>query len=184
VVAANGKLTINKSETINVLTDIYVAGGTLIIDAGAKIKGNIYVYNGGVLEVKGDFLLESPSGEDKPEHGGIFIYGEDTVSGSGIGGGGGISGVTAAGTIKTPSLLFLFQNGKGGSLATGKIHLVGGNWAQLVKGPSSLAGLGSDYSEWFLCDNYDTSTGRCKHYGSGNAGGTLTGWTIGSFGDG
>ncbi|MDR1185226.1 MAG: hypothetical protein LBK67_10605, partial [Coriobacteriales bacterium] len=46
VVAQGGELILEPSETFNVLTDIYVDGGTLTIYRGARIKGNIYAYNG------------------------------------------------------------------------------------------------------------------------------------------
>ncbi|MDR2587028.1 MAG: hypothetical protein LBC23_02040, partial [Coriobacteriales bacterium] len=57
VVAKGGTLIIEGSSYTNVLSDIYVDGGTLIIKAGAKIKGSVYAYNGGTVDIRGEFSL-------------------------------------------------------------------------------------------------------------------------------
>jgi hypothetical protein len=87
-VAKGATLIILPSENVNVNTTIYVDGGTLFIQPGAKIKGNIYCYNGGTVDIKGSFSLDAPdapAGTDAEElvafnaQSGIHILGTPVV---------------------------------------------------------------------------------------------------------
>jgi hypothetical protein len=177
VVATAGALTIESSAFTNVLTDIYVDGGTLTIGAGARIKGNIYVYNGGTVKVEGSFRLDAPDalaaghqhgkggtaagggGNENtltPAHkpGGLLIYGADTLGATFADKDGNIvAEITDVGLLEAPAA-FAYLDGN-----SGKLHLVGGDWADLVTGtrPFSTAGT-------ILCDGHDPITGRCPHY--------------------
>jgi uncharacterized membrane protein YgcG len=99
VVAAGGTLTINKSETTNVLTDIHVDGGTLVIQAGAKIRGKIYTYNGGVVDAKGDYQLDSGGAGGGAGGAGGGAGGGSGGGGGGAGGGGAGGGGAGGGDI-------------------------------------------------------------------------------------
>jgi hypothetical protein len=167
VVAAGGTLLIETSVATNIITDIYVDGGTLIINAGAKIKGNIYAYNGGTVKVNGSFRLDAPGTlEPGQEPGGILIYGEDTL-GTVFGNGEDAVTITTTGRLDVPAVLTAIDGN------SGRIHLVGGDWADLVTGTKLFSA-----AKAILCDGYDPSTGRCPHYdgipssgsGSGGAG--------------
>jgi Tfp pilus assembly protein PilV len=190
VVDKGGTLVINASSFYNVITDIYVAGGTLIVQPYAMIKGNIYVYNEGVLDMRGVFQLETVGANPSEQlRKGIFIYGPDTV---------GAPGVKAAGHLTLLSTLQMpyYINGDNGGPA-GPVHLIGGTWANSVT--SSNSTLPTPYNvSALLCDGYDTTTGRCPHYnepppvpdissGGGSSGsdgsGGSDGWIVGSYGN-
>jgi hypothetical protein len=166
VVAAGGALTIQKSETINVLTDIYVEGGTLNIDKEAKIKGNIYAYNGGKVNIKGDFKLFSPhdDGNDNvlteaEAKDGILIYADQLV--------GKVDGITS------PGILILPKVGPGNVQITGssnKVHILGTVDGTTVKKPdltefdaANLKAIKEALK--LLCDGRDPTTGTCTHFG-------------------
>jgi type II secretory pathway pseudopilin PulG len=169
VVAAGGSLIIEASATVNVLTDIYVDGGKLTINKGARIKGNIYAYNGADVNLTGNFWLSSPkSTVAEQERDGLFIYGEDTV---GIR----VGRVTihSAAHVTVPQALVAIN----GSLSTGsspsRVHLVGGDWADLVSGTTLKPGS----AKWFLCEGYDKETGQCPHIAEYDSGG----WKVGIY---
>jgi hypothetical protein len=169
VVAKGGSLIIEKSETTNVVTNIYVDGGKLTINYGAKIKGSIYAYNGADVNALGSFWLASPKGTvAEREQDGLFIYGEDTI---GIK----IGRVTihSAASITVPQSLVAINGSLPNNSSSSRVHLVGGNWASLVKGTT----LKPSSAIWFLCEGYDTKTGQCPHI-SGHTGG---GWAIGMY---
>jgi hypothetical protein len=173
VVDVGGTLLIEESATTNIITDIYVEGGTLIINEGAKIKGNIYAYNGGTVKVNGSFRLDAPGTlEPGQEPGGILIYGEDTF-GTTFGDGESAVTITATGKLDVPATFTAIDGN------SGRIHLVGGKWTDLVTGTKLFSA-----AEAILCDGYDTSTGRCSHYdgvpsGSSGSGGAGSGGSTG-----
>jgi hypothetical protein len=108
IVDTGGTLTImgNRNYRTNVNTDIYVKG-TLNLQDGAKIYGNIYVYGGGHLNVQGSYVISSADGEQ----GGIFLYGDETFGTDGVSAG--------AGTVTLPASV--------PNLTSGKIHLLNPN---------------------------------------------------------
>jgi hypothetical protein len=165
IVAKGGALTLKTSQSINVFTDIYVDGGTLTIESAAKMKGNIYAYNGGTVDMQNTFQLHSSSSDIAvQEHDGMFIYGEDTV-GTVIGG----VEITSPGKLIVKSTLPQINGNSGRG---GKAHLIGGDWADLVTGTS--VSLTSAEAKAFLCKGYDEATGRCPHF-TGTSGSTGTG---------
>jgi hypothetical protein len=174
VVAKGGTLTISRSSYLNVITDIYVEGGTLIIQPDARIKGNIYVYDEGTVDIRGTFWMNTTgANDDEKLLQGLFVYGEDTV---------GTNGIIAAGRLKVTTPVPFIHGDNGGGWV-GSVHLVGGDWADLVNAPSTLPAP-NDVS-YFLCDGYDPATGRCMHFGKGSGPGDFDGsWLIGSFGAG
>jgi type II secretory pathway pseudopilin PulG len=160
VVASEGALNILPSTHTNVLTDIYVDGGTLTISAGARIKGNIYVYNGGTVKVEGSFRLDAPDAlAAGHQPGGLLIYGADTLGATFKDKDGNIvAKITDVGLIEAPAA-FTYLDGN-----SDKLHLIGGDWADLVKGTRLFSTAGT-----ILCDDYDPTTGRCPHYDSSTA---------------
>jgi type II secretory pathway pseudopilin PulG len=140
LVDEGGTLTImaNQNNRTNVNTDIYVKG-TLNIEAGAKIKGNIYVYGGkGLVNVKGDFTLNRPDDSPDGAPSGIFIYGDDTEDKTGT--------LTGAGWISfTGDSMNIAGNG-------GNIHLLNSADKGTLNGN-------------ILCDDRDSATGMCRHFG-------------------
>jgi hypothetical protein len=185
VVAAGGALIIEQSAYTNVLTDIYVDGGALTINRGARIKGNIYAYNGATVDVKpdsagvGNFWLASPKKTvEEQKRDGLFIYGKDTIGTK-------IGDVTihSAARITVPeNLVAINGTTLDGVLSDGsspsKIHLVGGDWTDLVGGTD----LEPSDAVFFLCDGYDKETGRCLHtpgHDNGSIGGD---WAAGAYG--
>ncbi|MDR0885075.1 MAG: hypothetical protein LBN22_01710 [Clostridiales Family XIII bacterium] len=106
IVDSGGALTIknNQNAHYNVETDIYVSGGSLTIEKDAAIKGNIYVYGGGTLDIKGNFRMESPLASK----GGIFIMDTGNFK-----------------NLSAKSKIFSIKD-LSGSLANGaKVHMVG-----------------------------------------------------------
>ncbi|MDR1183730.1 MAG: hypothetical protein LBK67_02920 [Coriobacteriales bacterium] len=164
VVAAGGELTIQKSAFTNVLTDIYVEGGTLNIDEGAKIKGNIYAYNSGKVNVKGSFQLLSPHDdgndnvmtEDEVKDG-IFIYGDQLVDR--------MDGITLPGTLTLPATGPDLVTISGSS---NKVHILGTVDGTTVRKPN-LKEFDSEMLNLIkmklLCNDSDSTTGACKHFG-------------------
>jgi hypothetical protein len=180
VVADGGKLTIESSDFTNILTDIYVEGGTLTINAGAKITGNISAYNDGTVKVGGAFRLDSPSTlEPERAHDGLLIYGADTI-GAKIKTGEGANDfveITKAAKLETPATLTAITG------TSSRVHLVGGDWATLVP-KTPVTALSGTYAKDFLCDGYDTNPGRigrCPHYAGNNSG--SGGWIVGTYDD-
>lgn len=186
-VAAGGTLTIlgNQNDHDNVETDIYINGGTLNINEGAKIKGNIYVYNGGRVNVNGSFRLNSKqaapmAGQPDPrKEDGIIVYGEDAI---------GKNGITAAGSVCVTATVSgsLFK----GSVISGsanKIHLVGKS-KDLFYSKDPRAGKGTYLTEHidqifsnpadFMCDDCDQFSGECHHFGVKD-----NGWKSGVYAD-
>jgi type II secretory pathway pseudopilin PulG len=169
VVAPQATLTIKASETTNVLTDIYVDGGTLIIEPGAKIKGNIYCYNEGEVVVSGSFRLDSPhddgqAGTLTPEEelDGIHIYGEDLV------------GVVPS--ITAPGKLVVSKANAEATVISGssnKVHLLG-PFTELVKPTATSDVIALNNIKGLLCDDHDPTDGHCQHF-STKPGGWLTG---------
>jgi hypothetical protein len=177
VVAKGGKLTLQKTQTLNVYTDIYVDGGTLIFEATAKVQGNIYVYNGGSVQLpNGGFQLRSSAPTTEKQYDGLFIYGKDVVGTT-------INGVeiTAPGQLKLVSPGTSTKNNGD----AGGVHLVGGTWTELVTGTTlavSDAAVGN-----FLCPDHDPATGRCLYThvsGSGSSGTGSSGSGSGGSGSG
>ncbi|MDR2105922.1 MAG: hypothetical protein LBP24_00760 [Coriobacteriales bacterium] len=165
VVAPQAQLTIKASATTNVLTDIYVDGGILIIEPGAKIKGNIYCYNGGEVIASGSFRLDSPH-EDEwdneltpvEELDGIHIYGQDLA--------GVVPGITDSGRLTVVSAAFAEATVISGS--SNKVHLFG-PFGELVEPTVALSNI-----EHLLCNDHDSTDGHCQHFDS-KSGGWLTG---------
>jgi uncharacterized membrane protein YgcG len=204
VVAEGGTLTLAATSYPNVFTDIFVDGGTLVIESGAKMKGNIHVYNDGTVDIKGPFWLSTlgPTGPDDPPQG-LFIYGEGAIDDEII---------TASGHLLIPSGIepprIDNREGSYNSIVYGTVHLVGGGWLDLANAPNMQV----ENIAFFLCSNHDPETGMCMHSyedtggdgsGSGGTGGTggtgsggtgsggtggssggrISGWIVGSFGD-
>jgi hypothetical protein len=162
-------LKIDGSDNFNIQTNIYVNGGTLVIQAGAKIKGTIYCFNNGVVELQGNFDLNAPAPPDGvPESlykktTGIYILGDDTV----------LDGVTSGGFLRLPNpvaakgikirgssnrvhLLGIIKDkeGQGGRIEQkGRVITVSGG---KITSASQLTGI--------LCDNHDTTNGICRHF--------------------
>jgi hypothetical protein len=158
-VAPGGTLTIEASENININTDIYVDGGTLVIKPNAKIKGNIYCYNNGTVRVLGDFSLYSPNDDGFPSltaaeaHDGIHIYGKDLVTED--------SAITAAGKLRLPSAAAAATIKISGS--ANKVHLLG-SLTELVKAEDGST-LSYSSIKHLLCDDHGSGNGTCQHYG-------------------
>jgi hypothetical protein len=178
VVAKGGSLLIESSSYTNVLTDIYVDGGTVTINTGAKIKGNIYAYNGGTVNVTGNFTLLSPHDDgnnnvltEAEAKDGILIYGSQLV--------GRVTGVTQPGTLILP--------GTGPELvviagSSNKVHMLGEVDAATLNNPSRQpfsAQTVEAIKKKLLCNDSDLTTGSCRHFGF--LGGD---WTAGAFGHG
>ncbi|MDR1713010.1 MAG: hypothetical protein LBR39_02490 [Coriobacteriales bacterium] len=179
-VAKGAKLVIKASENYNVQTDIYVDGGVLEIQAGAKIKGNIYCYNGGQVVLGGDFALDAPDGQ-AAELCGIFIYGEPQTGDS----------HTAAGLLVLSGYPSISGTANG-------VHLMDAmnDWTEIdsrsnkikhqglvqINGFTNNGDIRAAAS--FLCDDHGEDTassaasllGACKHFGS-----SLGAWQIGAF---
>jgi hypothetical protein len=174
VVAPHAVLTIKASETTNVLTDIYVDGGTLIIEPGAKIRGNIYCYNEGEVVVSSSFRLDSPhddgqAGTLTPEEelDGIHIYGEDLV---GI-----IPSITA------PGKLVVSKANAEATVISGssnKVHLLG-PFTELVKPTATSDAIALSNIKGLLCNDHDPTDGHCQHFGTKPGG-----WLTGTYGAG
>jgi hypothetical protein len=178
VVDAGGTLLIEASAATNILTDIYVDGGTLIINEGAKIKGNIYAYNGGKVNIRGSFKLFSPHDdgndnvmtEDEAKDG-ILIYGDQLV--------GKVDGITSSGILLLPSVYPNFVEISGSS---NKVHILGTVDGTIVKGlvqTKDSNGVITKETPWefdagglkaikeaksLLCMGRDPATGSCTHY--------------------
>jgi Tfp pilus assembly protein PilX len=164
VVAAGGALTIQKSETTNIFTDIYVEGGTLNINENAKIKGNIYAYNGGKVNIQGSFQLLSPHDDgnanvmtEAEAKDGILIYGDQLV--------GRVDGITSPGTLILPAVGPELVTISGSS---NKVHILGTVDGTTVKKPNlqafTLDVLGLIKAK-LLCNDRDPTTGACMHFG-------------------
>jgi hypothetical protein len=181
VVGKDATLTIGTASYLNVQTDIYVDGGTLIILPLAWIKGNIYAYNDGRVDIRVNthtaaFRMELKGANDKEKRlQGIFIYGMDTA---------GSNGITTPGRLiiprseKVPDIDFRDDN-----TLFGAVHLVGGDWKDLISNGDTSPPKLPPFADvaHFLCEGYDERTGRCQHYvGSTSA----ESWITGSFGDG
>jgi hypothetical protein len=164
VVAQGGSLTIQQSAYTNVLTNIYVNGGSLVIEAGARIKGNIYVYNGGTVEIQGDFRLDSThdDGDDSTltsdeAKNGILIYGSEMA--------GRASGISALGTLILPAL------NAGTIKITGsanRVHMLGTIDATTLCDSNHQAFPDTTLRtirENLLDDGCNPVTGICEHYG-------------------
>jgi hypothetical protein len=178
VVAEGGKLTIESSKTTNVITDIYVEGegSTLIINAGAKIKGNIYAYNGGTVDVRGGFELKATSStEYAPQAGGVFIYGDDAVKAAQAAGGA-LAKITGIGHIVVNGSFPSITDGN--DALTGQVYLVGGEWGDLGSGATLT--LTAPGSTLFFSDNYNKETGRSEDFGGGSVG-VNAGWIAGPY---
>jgi hypothetical protein len=196
VVGGGGALTIESSAFTNVLADIYVDGGTLTISAGAKIKGDIYVYNGGTVKAEGSFQLDAPdalatghqpgeggaitgeggnedtlAAEHKP--GGLLIYGAGTIGATFKDKDGNIvAEITDVGLLEAPAAFAAITGN------SGKVHLIGGDWADLVKGTKPFSTAGA-----ILCDDYDPTTGRCPHYNGIPSDHSASHWITGIYSD-
>ncbi|MDR3316300.1 MAG: hypothetical protein LBS98_07505 [Coriobacteriales bacterium] len=180
-VAAGATLVIDPSENVNVDTVIYVEGGTLVIKAGAKIRGNIYCYNDGIVDIRGDFQLDAPAvpAGATPEEATAF----DAESGIHI------LGAPAAGDLHTTGgRLIIPITAPVISGTSNRIHLWG-NFVDLVT-VGSARGLPFDLEvdSSYLCSQ-DTGAnsglrgpdgqGRCIHSGTSSFGG----WMIGVYYD-
>jgi hypothetical protein len=162
IVVDGGKLVIEASEDVNIQTDIYVSGGTLDIQAGAKIKGNIYVYNGGRVNVNGSFQLDSAhTNPDEQKKDGIFVYGESAI---------GQNGITSKGSVCVDYIPNLKIDG-----SANKIHLLGESrdlfYCKVSSTPETLSDIGGvfPHPSDFLCFDTDhdvASSGACKHFGA------------------
>jgi hypothetical protein len=171
---------------VNVDTTIYVDGGTLTINAGAKIKGNIYCYNGGTVDVKGDFMLyapDAPKGTDTAggiafrTECGIFILGTPEK---------GDTSYATSGKLIIPLTMPTIYG------TSNRIHLEG-NFNELVTVGSATGSLGYvPRAGSFLCGKVATvlpadalpgydAKGRCLHVHNFNTGGQAGGWTVGSY---
>jgi hypothetical protein len=180
VVAQGGALTIDASTHTNVLTNIFVDGGTLTINAGAKIQGNIYAYNNATVDIKGTFTLDSPKAHASDrEHDGLIIYGPQTVGAifeKTDKNGTVLSTITisAPGKLTVPNVLPSISG------TAGRAHLAGGTWIELVTGthtPLSGAAL-------FLCEGHDSKVGICRHFdGTPGSGAHSSTWIIGPYGN-
>jgi hypothetical protein len=188
-----GALILAKSATTNVMTNItlnpgakmvleggarlrgniFVAGGTLSIKAGAVLTGNIYCYNGGLLQLTEPFTLNSLYDKN---HDGIFIYGGSAV---------GKGSITSSGKLQTtnppPKITGI----------TNPVHLVGAGWSTLVTEPAvpSNSTTKKKLFDSILCAGYDKNTGQCPGHGSdrwpGDGGNWESNgnWLIGMYGD-
>jgi type II secretory pathway pseudopilin PulG len=175
-VAQGGSLTIQASTYLNVLTNIYVDGGALTIEKGAKIKGNIYAYNGGTVRILGDFTLLSPHDngnnnvltEDEAKDG-IYIYGSQLV--------GKVDGVTQPGTLILPETAPEFVTIIGSS---NKVHILGAIDATTLNNPNrqpfSEQTIEKIKKAKVLCNDRDPITGACRHFGFLGGGWTTEGY--------
>ncbi|MDR1014012.1 MAG: hypothetical protein LBL86_03425, partial [Coriobacteriales bacterium] len=165
VVETGGSLTIQPSAHTNVLTDVYVDGGVLEIEAGAKLKGNIYAYNGGEVRIGGGFTLDSPHDDldasvltaDEAKDG-IHIYGKGLVD--------------VADGILSPGVLVLPKAFDAGALVIGgsanRVHLHGVHDGSLVHAPDGSSfgqAMRERVQSEVLCRGSDPKTGICTHYG-------------------
>jgi Tfp pilus assembly protein PilX len=171
IVIDGGAVVIETSEDVNIQTDIYVRNsGRLTINTGAKIKGNIYAYNGGEVIILGAFELDSAK-ETSEERvmDGIRIYGQEAVDNAEL------VGITAPGHITLPSAASPISGDAGHDGTTGKIHILGdyGDLVSVTSGP-----LATPANTLSLCDGHDTNNGECHHFGA--VGGS---WTVGRFSD-
>ncbi|MDR3308176.1 MAG: hypothetical protein LBS58_04690, partial [Coriobacteriales bacterium] len=165
----------NQNDHFNVETDIYVKnGGTLTIQAGAMIKGNIYCYGGGTVKVLGNFTLQGhtiTTGEGTFP-GGIFIYGEKSVA------------------LDAPDMLL----GAGNFEATANITISGSDGVDdfkvtgsgTTRGPavhffSATLFKDAKYA-LYACSDHDPVTNQCRHSGNSISTATAGGsWTFGDY---
>jgi hypothetical protein len=155
VVAKGETMTIKKSSTYGALPDIYVDGGTLIIEKDAMIKTNIYAYNGGVVDMRGSYAQTFPSETNDRVNDGIFIFGKGAF---------GVkinkTTISSAGKLTLPYTTTV-SNGVIRDTTPG-VHLVGGVWLELVNGTTSTSAQFSGRS--LLCTGWDTDEfGLCPH---------------------
>jgi hypothetical protein len=164
VVAQGGSLTIQQSTYTNVFTDIYVDGGSLAIDAGAKIRGNIYAYNIGTVEIRGGFRLDSPHDDgnnsvmtEAEARDGIHIYGSGMVDIA--------LGITSPGALVLPAVGSYLEGILG---SANKVHVHGVVDATTIRRPDGQGFSNSVLTEIkiaFLCSDADPVTGACRHFG-------------------
>jgi type II secretory pathway pseudopilin PulG len=175
LVTKGGSLTIQASSYTNIFTDIYVDGGALNIETGARIKGNIYAYNEGTVNVKGSFTLLSPHDDGKNNvlseaeaKDGIHIYGSQLV--------GKIEGVSQPGTLILPATSPTSVVISGSS---NKVHMLGTVNKTTLNNPSRqpfAAATVEAIKKTLLCNDRDSTSGACRHFGF--LGG---GWTAGTY---
>ncbi|MDR2106648.1 MAG: polymer-forming cytoskeletal protein, partial [Coriobacteriales bacterium] len=144
--------------------NIFVAGGTLSIKAGAVLTGNIYCFNGGLLELTEPFTLNSLYDKN---HDGIFIYGGSAV---------GKGSITSAGKLQTtnppPKITGI----------TNPVHLVGAGWSALVAKPAMPSNSTSRKKLFasILCAGHNTNTGQCPGHSSDRWPGDGGDWKLNS----
>ncbi|MDR2673144.1 MAG: hypothetical protein LBC35_07715 [Coriobacteriales bacterium] len=150
VVKTGGSLTIESSDFTNIETNIYVDGGSLIIKPGAKIKGNIFVFNSGQLRIEGSFTLDSLSTDpQKQALDGIYLFGKDTVGQNTITSAGKLAVTTANTSIAgTANRIHLIGCGSADAL-------INTNMPAGAPGPADIADL--------LCSPH-ANNGECGHY--------------------
>ena len=201
-VVTGGKLTLQASENFNVTTTIYLDGGTLEIQPGAKVVGDIYVYNGGKLlfpakssvsipdavvlgniyaynggtvDIRGNVTLQSPHDDNNSN----VMSLDEARDGIHIYGDqvvGSVLGVTSAGRLMLPTV------GPGLMAISGsanRVHLLGEMNALVVNQSGSPITGASDIAairQKLLCNDFDAGTGACKHLG--HLGG---GWIAGEY---
>jgi hypothetical protein len=177
LVVKGGSLTIQASAYTNIFTDIYLDGGSLIIETGARIKGNIYAYNGGTVSIRGNFTLLSPHDDGKnalsaaEEHDGILIYGSQLV--------GKVEGVDQPGKLILPATSPASVVISGSS---NKVHMLGTIRETMLSNPSGqpfAATTVKEIKKQLLCNDHDSTSGACRHFGF--LGG---GWTAGVYDNG
>jgi hypothetical protein len=202
-VAAGATMIIEASENVNVDTDIYVNGGTLVIMQGAKIRGTVWCVNGGVVDIRGAFQMDGrgDAGTDDAARGGIVIFSNDVAARANAILGRSEddpSGIVTGGTLLLPacfhpknaseqSKLANFQiTGSAGGLNRspehGSVHLLGSitDIVRIAESGTTVAPVQSDYANIksrILCQpptGKTSADGRCEHYPTERA------WSISS----
>jgi hypothetical protein len=136
------------------------------------VRGNIYVYNGGTVNVKGNIRIDSlhsaselnGNGTPLREEDGIIVYGADGVKYAQAHPGKfpGVMNITSPGSINIKKTNLVISG------TANKIHLFGtGNGAGTgLSAPLVGDGAGSinaALSDGWLCDTRNHSTGECLH---------------------
>jgi hypothetical protein len=172
IVVDGGTLVIlgNKNNHINVETDVYVKnGGTLRIEPGAKIMGNIYCYGGGTVDVRGSFTLigRQTTVAGCAFEGGIFVYGETTADPS-------TGALLGAGALRVAANTKITGSIDGGMTPLAPGTQAGGS-GRAVHFLSTTLFAGAAYEPYACFDH--TPQNACKNVSVGGSGG----WYLGVY---